>query len=185
MTDLAHNLAHNLTSLRKQRQLSQAQLATLAGIPRSTITHMESGAGNPSLSNLARVASALKLTIEDLLARPRNEIRLLSKDQVPSREKADGMIKLIRLLTDPPKDLRYDRLEMAGSAVLKSRPHARGTVEYLHVVRGQLQVTVGGSDYPVASGEVLTFPADQPHVYRNPKSLTVVAISLVLPRPFD
>ncbi|MDJ0657037.1 MAG: XRE family transcriptional regulator [Xanthomonadales bacterium] len=185
MTDLAHNLAHNLTALRKQRQLSQAQLAGLAEIPRSTITHMESGAGNPSLSNLARVASALKLSIEDLLARPRNEIRLLGKDQVPTREQSDGAVKLVRLLPDPPRDLRFDRLEMAGSTVVKSRPHARGTVEYLHVVRGQLQVTVAGGDYPVASGEVLQFPADQPHVYRNPKSLTVVAVSLVLPRPFD
>ena len=48
------HLARNLTGLRHARGLTQEALARGAALPRSTIANLESGAGNPSLANLAR-----------------------------------------------------------------------------------------------------------------------------------
>ena len=59
-------LADNITSLRTQNGLSQARLADKAGIPRSTLTHMESGGGNPSLANLCKLAAALGVGVSGL-----------------------------------------------------------------------------------------------------------------------
>ena len=59
----AEYLALNLAALRREKNLSQQALSALAGIPRSTITHIESGQGNPSLNNLCLLAVALNVSI--------------------------------------------------------------------------------------------------------------------------
>src|SRR5690348_17033211 len=71
----ASHLARNLVSLRHTRGLTQDGLARNAGVPRSTIANLESGEGNPSLSVLVKVAQALGVPIDELLASPRAMVR--------------------------------------------------------------------------------------------------------------
>ena len=95
MAELDHvagYLAENVTALRRRRDLSQEKLAVLAQIPRSTITHMESGGGNPSLTNLCKLAAALGVSIETLLSRPRQACSLLKAADVPAeRRGSEGL----------------------------------------------------------------------------------------------
>jgi transcriptional regulator with XRE-family HTH domain len=71
----AAHLARNLTGLRHARGLTQEALARGAAVPRSTIANLESGAGNPSLVILVKVAHALGVPIDELLASPRASVR--------------------------------------------------------------------------------------------------------------
>jgi WS/DGAT/MGAT family acyltransferase len=64
----ASHLARNLVSLRHTRALTQDGLAKAAAVPRSTIANLESGDGNPSLAVLVKVAGALGVPIDELLA---------------------------------------------------------------------------------------------------------------------
>src|SRR6188474_3348076 len=56
------NLAANLRYLRQRRGLTQAGLAHLCGLPRSTVAHVETGTGNPTLIVLSRLAAACPLS---------------------------------------------------------------------------------------------------------------------------
>jgi len=58
-----------LKSARELRALSQAQLATEAGLPPSSVSHFEAGARKPSFDNLKRLAAALNVTTDYLLGR--------------------------------------------------------------------------------------------------------------------
>ncbi len=78
--DAARNLAANVAALRRTKRLTQRQLAELSGIPRSTVTNIESGGGNPSLSNLVRLSAALGVGVEELLAAPRTDCLLIPAD---------------------------------------------------------------------------------------------------------
>lgn len=180
---LPHNLAQNLTAMRRQRQLSQAQLASAADIPRSTITHMESGAGNPSLTNLARVAAALQVSIEELLARPRDAVSLTAADALSVRERGGGKVRVTKLLPESIAGLAIDRLEFAPAGAMRGTPHIRGTREYLYVLDGSVTVLVSGEIAQVAAGCVLAFPGDLPHSYRHGAGRKATAISVVLPVP--
>jgi DNA-binding XRE family transcriptional regulator len=71
----ATHLARNLAGLRHARSLTQDALARAAAVPRSTIANLESGAGNPSLVVLVKVAHALGVPIDELLASPRRARR--------------------------------------------------------------------------------------------------------------
>lgn len=52
--------------LRKERNLSQEQLADLAGVHRTYIGMIERAEKNITLCNIERIAKALKLNIKDL-----------------------------------------------------------------------------------------------------------------------
>jgi transcriptional regulator with XRE-family HTH domain len=72
----ASHLARNLANLRHTRALTQESLAKAAAVPRSTIANLESGAGNPSLVVLVKVAGALGVPIDELLASPRAQVAI-------------------------------------------------------------------------------------------------------------
>lgn len=62
-------LASNLVSARKRLKLTQETLAQQSGVSRAVIAHIERQARNPSLHTLARLATALDLSIEALLSK--------------------------------------------------------------------------------------------------------------------
>jgi transcriptional regulator with XRE-family HTH domain len=175
---ISSHLAHNVTALRRGRQLSQAQLARLAGLPRSTLTWIESGEGNPSLRKLVQLATALQVGLEELLARPRAECLLVPAAKVPVRTRAGGS-RQFKLLPDPLPGMEIDRLELEPGARLKGVPHLERTREYLTVVSGELVLHVAGEGYRVCAGDVLAFPGDRPHGYHNPGRVRAVALSVV------
>lgn len=53
---------------RKEKGLTQAELARRAGIPRTNITRFESGDYNPSLEMMVRIAAALGMKLQVGLA---------------------------------------------------------------------------------------------------------------------
>src|SRR5688572_6827424 len=85
------HLARNLVSLRHTRALTQEGLAKAAAVPRSTIANLESGEGNPSLAVLVKVAGALGVPIDELLASPRAMVRRWAADEVARRVKGRGV----------------------------------------------------------------------------------------------
>lgn len=64
-----HELAAFIRRTREQRGLSQAGLAREAGMPRTTLIHIETGElGTPDPAKLQRIARALDIDAEDLFA---------------------------------------------------------------------------------------------------------------------
>src|SRR5436853_1184409 len=87
----AAHLARNLVSLRHARNLTQDALARAAAVPRSTIANLESGDGNPSLAVLVKVAGALGVPIDELLASARARVRRWAASEVASRSRGRGI----------------------------------------------------------------------------------------------
>ncbi len=179
----ASHLAFNLRYLRKKKNLSQQQLAQSADLPRTTLTHMESGQGNPSLTNLVKVAAALGVGIEELLSRRRSDSVLILAKDVPVTLRSKGRVKVYSLLPDPLKGLAIDRMEFAPLSMLGGQPHLPGTKEYMTTLQGQLEVYLSGERFEVNLGDVLAFPGNQPHSYHNTANTPAIAISVVIPVP--
>lgn len=176
-------LAKNILYLRQKRGLSQQALAALAQIPRTTLTNMESGGGNPSLNNLVKISSALQTSIESLLSRPRTDCHLIKARDVPVQMRSGGRVEMYKLLPDKLKGIEIDRIEIISGATMGGHPHLAGTKEYLTVIKGEVTVFVGGESYTVKKNDVFAFPGNQPHSYRNNKGITSIALSVVIPVP--
>ena len=63
---LLPGMKHRIKELRTKLEITQEELARLAGVRRETIVFLEQGKYNPSLMLAWRVARGLKTTIDDL-----------------------------------------------------------------------------------------------------------------------
>ncbi len=180
---LSEHLASNLIELRRRRGMTQASLSKLAGLPRSTLTYLESGEGNPTLKNLATVAAALQVSMEELLASPRASCQLIKAADLPRAERVKGKVIVYQLLPDPIPGMVVERMELEVAAALRGVPHVSGTKEYLTSLRGSVSVTVANQTFVLEEGDVLAFPGDQAHLYRNVGNKRAICISVVTIAP--
>ena len=67
MTALNQSIAQALIKYRRSSQLSQEELADLAGIHRTYVSQIERGLKMPTLAILFNIASALKVKPSDLV----------------------------------------------------------------------------------------------------------------------
>lgn len=178
---LAARLGRNVKLLRDARGLTQAQMARLSGVPRATWAHLESGAGNPTLQVLHRIAAALQVSIEELISSPRGVGRFYAAGSLPMRERADGILR--RLLPDPIPGVELDRIELKPRGRLPGVPHTPGTHEYLTCESGEIELAVSGERFRLAPGDVVAFRGDQRHSYANPGGRPAVGYSVVLLGP--
>ncbi|MEK7059300.1 MAG: helix-turn-helix transcriptional regulator [Patescibacteria group bacterium] len=55
-----------MAELRKKRSITQERLAELVGLHRTYIGFIEQGKRNPSISNIYKIAKALKISLKEL-----------------------------------------------------------------------------------------------------------------------
>lgn len=182
MTDrVAEHLAANVKQLRLARSFTQEQLARLSGVPRATWANLESGGANPTVAVLLKVAAALQVSIEELLAAPRATARFFEAAELPVRRRGDVMLR--QLLPDPVPGTQIERMELPPGARMGGVPHMPGTREYLTAERGEIELTVSGKRWHLRAGDVAVFRGDQPHSYKNPTAQKSVGYSVVLLAP--
>ena len=171
------HLADNIKALREARNLSQQQIAKAAGVPRATWTNLESGGANPTLAVLVKVANALQIRVDELLAAPRRTARHLVAADLPTRQR--GAVAIRKLLPEPLPGLDIERMVLPAGARMAGVPHTPGTREYLTCERGAIQLAVAGEVYALAEGDVVSFRGDQRHAYHNPGAATSIAYSVI------
>jgi transcriptional regulator with XRE-family HTH domain len=165
--DTAAHLARNLASLRRSRSLTQDQLAKAASVPRSTIANLESGSGNPSLQVLVKVARALGSPIDELLSPPRAKVRKYAKGEIPELRRAGRGVVMRPLVPEPTPEELLALMELDEDGVMGGTPHLPGTREYFTLLDGHVEIVIAGTRFEVKPGEVLAFPGNVPHSYRN------------------
>lgn len=184
VTSLTANLATNLRFIRERRGLTQGQLAKLSGVPRSTVANIETGDSNPTLSVLARLAGALKLSLEEMLSAPRARCQLFKKGTLPVETRGrGGKCRIYKLLPHPIPGMEIDRMELGPREKMVGVPHRPGTQEYLTCESGRIDLWVSGQKFELAAGDVATFPGDQAHSYANAGDATAIGFSVVTLAP--
>jgi transcriptional regulator with XRE-family HTH domain len=176
---LSTHLGANVRQLRQARGLTQEQMAKLSRLPRATWSNLESGAANPTLAVLHRVALALQVSLEELIATPRAEVKHYPKGSLPSRQRGD--VTVSTLLPDEIPGMQIERLELPPLSRLVGVPHTPGTREYLSCEAGEIELVASGASFRLAPGDVVVFRGDQRHSYSNPGRRPAIGYSVVTP----
>lgn len=174
----AANLGANVRQLRLARGLTQDRVARAAGVPRATWSNLETGLANPTLSVIVRVAAALRVSVEELLAPPRSAARLHRAHTLPVRRPGGAEVR--RLLPDPVPGIEIERIALTSGQHMTGVPHTAGTREYLTCERGILVLTVNGERWELQAGDVLSFRGDQRHAYSAAGEEGAVGYSTVI-----
>jgi len=175
--DAAANLGRNIQALREARGQTQLQIAKIAGVPRATWANLESGAANPTLAVLVKVAAALSIRLEELIQPPRRFGRLYPAESLPVRR--NGPVSIRKLLPESIPGLEIERMDLPPGGSMTGVPHTVGTREYLTCESGEIQLSVGGANFSLAPGDVVVFRGDQKHGYRNAGTVEAIAYCVV------
>ena len=137
--------------------ISLTRLAERAGIGKGSLSELESGQRNPTLSTLYAIANALDLPLSHLLA-----------DRSGTELSSPGITaRLLETLPQPDGGTVEVYLLDLGEHLHVSDAHRTGVVEHLYLVAGR--AAAGPVDAPVeiAANESTTWTADTPHSYRS------------------
>lgn len=177
------NIALNIINLRKRKGFSQLQLANLTGLTRASIAQFESGSANPSLDSLLKLSLGFQISIDELISSPRSECVHIKAEDIPIEKRSKPGVILKKLLPDKNPTTEMDELILGPERIFTGTPHTEGTREYFTCVKGEFQVVVLGTAFNVKKGDVLSFPGDKPHSYKNLSNSTAQGISVVLFSP--
>jgi transcriptional regulator with XRE-family HTH domain len=173
-------------SLRRERErlgLTLTELARRAGVAKSTLSQLESGAGNPSVETLWALAVVLDVPFSRLVdppaVAPVHVIRAGERLAIPSdRSPFTGT-----LIAACPPGARRDLHVITGEPgpARTAHAHIHGTTEHLLVTAGRW--LAGPVDAPVelALGDYARFPGDRPHTYEalEPGATAVLVMEYV------
>ena len=163
--DSAQAAGRNIRRLRTAARLSLAELAAAADVSKTTLHGIEQGEGNPTLSTLWALATALGVSLGELLEPPAPAVAVVRADEGP---RADGDAVHARLLHRIALRGTVEVYAIEVDAVQQASPaHLPGVAECMVVTGGAIRT--GPADAPVnlAEGDSVHFGAASPHLYRG------------------
>jgi transcriptional regulator with XRE-family HTH domain len=178
---LTQSLARNVKRWRTDRGFTLDVLATRAAVSRGMLIQIEQARTNPSIGTVVKIADALGVSITTLLDYEQGPVvRITPADQAARLWHTEaGSYNRLLAGTEAPGPLEmWDWLLMPGESSA-SDPHPVGTVELVHVTRGDLTITLDDVKYLVPQGASASFEANSPHTYGNEGSGPVEMIMTV------
>ena len=172
-------VGQQLRALRQSRGMTIQHLANLTDLSRTYISQIESGAANPSVGTLKKVADVLGVPMGTLFsagldqqpdppapattAQP--EVRVVRRDGRKSLSWPGRPWKTYLLTPDLQRKLEVLLNElMPGDTVDEAYTHEGE--EFGFVLEGQYEVTVGDEVYLLEEGDSISYPSHLPHKMR-------------------
>ncbi len=180
-----NEIGQRLKSIRTRLNLSQRQLARQSGVANATISQVEAGKLNPTVSMLKRILDGVPINLSEFFG---DEFEL--HDRVFYRaeeltEIADGGVSFRQVganLANRAIQFIQERYQ-PGSGTGKHAITHEGE-ECGLILSGRLEVTVGEQSAVLRKGDAYYFKSNQPHQFRNPGSEPCELITACTPPTF-
>ena len=174
--DFGAALGARLRAVRSGRGLSLDGLATASGVSRSMISDIERGAKMPTVLVLARLATALGVTVSRLIGEEEPaRVVVLRRAAQTAIVDAAGWERRILSPNLPGVEFEFIRTTVPAGVEIGSFPaHAPGSREWVAVETGALTVVLDGVSRSLAAGDALYYAGDVPHAFANNGSVECV-----------
>jgi transcriptional regulator with XRE-family HTH domain len=177
-------VAINLTRLRRNAGLTVDTLAETSGVSRDQLLALEAGRATPNLRVLWALADAFEVPFGVLLsgaACATASFHVLRAARSPVVGSAEGGFRTRALsVAGDPREPDVYEVTLDPGWMEAAAAHAADTFEHIVVVRGTLDIEVGGSAATLGSGDAVFFRADRDHTYRNAGATeTVLHLTMV------
>jgi transcriptional regulator with XRE-family HTH domain len=180
--ELRSRVAATVRGLRVSSGRSLSELASAAGIGKSTLHAIEAGEANPGIETLWALARALGVPFGALLEPPGPSVRVVRAGDAPVIVSERSSMRA-RLLAATAAGCRIElyTLELEPGSERAAAAHTPGAIEHVLVTRGRL--LVGPVDAPVelGVGDLVSFPADSEHLYVARESSTSAVMVMEYP----
>ena len=174
-------LAENLRRLRKQANLTQAEVAEAAGLPRATVATLEQPGANPGVQTVVAVAKALGVSLDELMAPPPEHRHYKVGKREQQEYRAENGSYIARLVSPiSSKGVQLHLVTMQPGCRSIGRPHPMGAQEFFYTISGTAIIRIEDEPVEVEAGSLVQFPGHRRHIYENPGKDVCTAISTVV-----
>jgi quercetin dioxygenase-like cupin family protein/DNA-binding XRE family transcriptional regulator len=190
MTDdelLQLGLGQKLRRIREDRGLDTSQLAQRVEIPEEQLEAFEASSAVPGIGELTRIAAALDVSLGHFFQRAISERRV---EVVRSRDRwtVQPQSEAARTLNYRYQALSYNLTDkLMAPFLVEIPPDASSELpssthdgeEFLFVLNGQLEVTVGGDVHRLSPGDSIYFDSRMEHTLRATEGSAVRIVACV------
>ena len=176
----APRIGERLKSVRQARRLTLADVAEASGLTKGFLSKLERDRTSASVAALVRVCAALGISPGSLFEAPSGGDTVRAGSYPPIAFGGQG---LTEYLLTPPGERRIQAIlsEVAPGGGSGEESYALpADVEFVFVLDGDLQVTVGGEVTVLGAGDAFTFSPGTAHGFRSVRADGVTRVLWVL-----
>jgi transcriptional regulator with XRE-family HTH domain len=182
---MQNEIGERLKGIRTRHNMSQRQLARQSGVANATISQIEAGKLNPTVSMLKKVLDGFPISLSEFFG---DEFEV--RDRVFFRaseltEIADGGVSFRQVGTNlANRAIQFiQECYQPGAGTGKHAITHEGE-ECGIILSGRLEVTVGDQVEVLRAGDAYYFKSDRPHQFRNPGNEPCELVSACTPPSF-
>jgi len=166
MKELNILIGENLKSIRKEQNLTLDEAAIATGVSKPMLGQIERGKSNPTVSTLWKIAAGLKVPFSEFMKEPEVNYQIISPADLEPILECNEEMKIYTLF---PYNNNFEILyvDLEPGCIHFSPKHPNEVEEYIFVIKGDLQVKIGGETILLKEGDALKFRANVDHEYSN------------------
>jgi len=158
-------LAQHIRDLRLSRSLTLAELAEASTISRASLSRIENGEVSPTAETLAKLSSALRLPISQLIAplETRFEALIPRARQPVYQDATHGFCR--RSVSPPDANLLVEIVEAKlepNASIRYEKPSLPGHEHHFLLLEGSLCITVDAQPHTLSPGDCLRYRLNGP-----------------------
>ncbi|MGW7532120.1 helix-turn-helix domain-containing protein [Amycolatopsis sp. NPDC054798] len=165
-------ITRRLRELRLERGLTLDKVAAAADLTPGYLSRVESGQRVPSLGTLVVLARALDVSVADLVASEERGSPIVKREDAVTYGTRGASLTH---LSPPSSGLEATLVSLRNKSV-PPRPSRHRGEEWLHVVSGQLELTLAGETHLLTAGDSAQFPGSTDHTLRGAPDAEVLVV---------
>ena len=174
-----------LQAIRRALSLSQRQLARQSGVANATISQVEAGKLNPTVSMLKKILDGVPMSLGEFFSddlHPQDRQFFRADELVEIAEGGVSYRQVGTNLAAKSIQLLHERYQPGAGTGRHSITHEGE--ECGIILSGRLRVTVGDDVATLAAGDAYYFRSSQPHTFENRGSEPCELITACTPPSF-
>ncbi|NNC77436.1 MAG: cupin domain-containing protein [Woeseiaceae bacterium] len=182
---MEQKIGPRLKAFRTRRGLSQRRLASLSGVANATISQIESGKLNPTVSLLKRILDGMTTSLSEFFSDAAETPGRVFFRSSELTEIADGGVSFLQVGANlKNRSIQFLKECYQPGAGTGKHNITHDGEECGLILSGRLQVTVGNKSSLLQAGDAYYFKSTEPHSFHNPGPEACELISAGTPPTF-
>lgn len=159
------DLGEKIKRMRKQKGLTQEELADRCELTKGYISQLENNLNSPSIATLTDILSALGSNLAEFFREETKEKVVFSKNEFIEKD-TDGVLWHWLIPNAQKNMLEPVLVELSEDTETNGDVPHEGE-EFGYVLEGKIAIELGNERHPCKKGEAFYYAADKPHKIVN------------------
>jgi quercetin dioxygenase-like cupin family protein/DNA-binding XRE family transcriptional regulator len=182
-----YGIGGKLRRLRLRKSMGLVELGKHTGLSPALLSKVERDLLHPTLPTLLRIAMVFSVGLEHFFnPEPKPVLEIVRrKDRLrfPEAARAVNPAYWFESLDFPVPNRALDSYYAEFEAAESVEPHQHPGVELIYVIKGRLELAVGGARHELSAGDAIYFDATSPHGYRRSGAKPTAALVVTTAGP--